>query len=76
MEPEVPDYFESKKENRQKQTRNLLNRRSILRLLTLLSPPIAGLGYGKYEADWIEVSKKTIAIPGINREENKTSAHL
>lgn len=76
MEPEVPDYFESKKENRQKQTRNLFNRRSILRLLTLLSPPIAGLGYGKYEADWIEVSKKTIAIPGINKEKKIKLLHI
>lgn len=76
MEPEVPDYYEAKKKSRPKHKIKLLNRRAILKILALSCPPLAGLGYSRYESNWIELTKKSIEFRGIPNQKKIKLLHI
>jgi len=76
MGQEVPDYFESKKQTRQTRKNSLFSRRSVLKTLTLFIPPLAGWSYSKYEAGWLDLSKQTVPLQGLKKEENLKLLHI
>ena len=76
MGQEVPDYFESKKQTRQTRKNSLFSRRSVLKTLTLFIPPLAGWSYSKYESGWLDLSKQTVPLQGLKKEENLKLLHI
>ena len=76
MRPEIPDFFQSKHGNYPHNRRKIARRRMILRSLAGFLPPAFGGIYSKLEANWLDLSKISLPLKGIQKQEKLKLLHI
>ena len=76
MRPEIPDFFQSRPGKFNYNRWKIARRRMILRILAGVLPPVFGGIYSKMEANWLDLSKITLPLKGIQKHEKLKLLHI